>query len=470
MGRVKARAYSRTVSEYGDVNPILLGLFCLYIVTWFLQLSLRIPLLQQIRFEFTLAAVLAVTAISTNRLQPKGHTDLYLYTFLFLLAVSVQVPFSADVTYSWTVFLNRVLKFAFMTIFIIAYVRSPTALRWFLYALLLAWFKLGLEGFVGEITGSKVWQNQGIMRLHGSTGLYAHPNSFSGFGVGLLPFIYFLFPVANKWQKAFLLVLLAFACNIVLNTGSRTGYIAFLFFALYLFMQSSKKVRWLAAFVVVAIIALQAIPEQYIGRFKSIGGKEVEGNSKVVRIVILQDAAVIFAEHPFGVGVSAFPAVREKRFGRFQDTHNLYMEVLTNLGIQGFIVWLLFIIALFRSFHRTLGLVAKQLSAMKRGPIPDPKRTPQYQQHIRDLELMRAVLLAAQAYVAIRLVFGFFGMDLYEIYWWFALGIALAIHNQSQVALRITAKFVQIEEEWVTRPRSGIRKQMRDLFSRGRIS
>ena len=47
-----------------------------------------------------------------------------------------------------------------------------------------------------------VWFNQGIPRLHGPVGQLGHPNSFSGFAVGTLPFILYLYPLLKKhWQK-----------------------------------------------------------------------------------------------------------------------------------------------------------------------------------------------------------------------------------------------------------------------------
>jgi O-antigen ligase len=300
---------------------------------------------------------------------------------------------------------------------------------------------MGLEGFIGQITGSKVWENQGIMRLHGATNLYLHPNSFSGFALGTVPFIYYLLPVANKWQKLFLVVLMVFALNIILNTGSRTGYIGFLAFLFLIFWRAQHKFKVAIGLAIVATVVVPFIPEQYIGRFESIAGKEKEGNSKAVRIEILEDAATIFVEHPFGIGVSAFPTVREQRFGRTQDTHNLYLEVLTNLGVQGFIVWALMVAAIFRSTRRITKGIDEQLTRLS-GVPPDAVAGGALSEHISNLKLIRAILSAVSAYVFLRLIVGFFGMDLYEIYWWFALGLVLAMHNMSQVAARITDGFV----------------------------
>src|SRR5690606_31919493 len=100
----------------------------------------------------------------------------------------------------------------------------------------LAWFKIASEGFIGWGTGSMLWENQGIQRLHGSTMMFRHPNSYSGFAVGCLSFGFFLISaVKSKLLKFFFLVLLAFSLVIIVTTGSRTGYVAVALGSLFLF-------------------------------------------------------------------------------------------------------------------------------------------------------------------------------------------------------------------------------------------
>jgi putative inorganic carbon (hco3(-)) transporter len=421
---------------YDKIHIIILGVFAAYIVTWFLQLGSRMPALGAIRFEALLAVALLGLAMVTRR-QKMSSSGLAGFVVAFFLALVVEIPFSYNVEYSWLVFVDRVVKFAFLAFFIVVFVRSPLALKLFLFALILAWLKIGQEEWIGRVTGSLVWQNQGVMRLNGTTGMFSHPTSLSGLGLGMIPFIYYLFPIANKWGKGVLLLLLLFSLNIILYTGARTGYVGLILFAVYIFWRSQHKLKFTVAAVLICAVAIPNIPDQYIARFQSITGQEAEGHSKLKRLEILQDAAVIFAEHPFGVGVSAFMTVREQRFGRFQDTHNLYMEILTNLGIQGFIVWVALIVAIFRRTARLTREFTAQLTAMRdRAKEHSTDRT--MIRHCADLKLMLAMVNAVTAYLVIRLIVGFFGMDLYEIYWWLVLGLVVALHNLNQVATRIT--------------------------------
>ena len=187
-------------------------------------------------------------------------------------------------------------------------------------------------------------------------------------------------------------------------------------------------------------------------RFSTIfGGQEKEGRSKDKRLEILADSFVVFVENPMGVGVAAFPEARNKRFRRRQDTHNLYMEVLTNIGIQGFVVWVGMIYVLISrllSLRRRFDGLRNTVSALQeRYAMVDDKVT----SHINDLNLFSAVTKAILAYAVLRLVLGLFGHDFYEIYWWIAIGGCLALNKLYFVAEKKTkALTVQVERMGLT--------------------
>jgi putative inorganic carbon (hco3(-)) transporter len=410
--------------NYPYISKILLFFFCGYVIAWYLQIGYRIQPLGAIRFEFIYAATLILIAFFFT---PRIDTDCPIipYVILYFIAIIVQVPFSSDFDMSFNIFIDRIVKFAFMAFFIVAFVRSPLHLKFFLAAFLLACLKMGQEGLIGRITGGLIWENQGVMRLHGSTPLYDHPNSFAGMALGTLPFIYYLWSHVNRYIKIILVAIAILSMNIVVYTGSRTGYVGLIVFLTFIFTKSKDKMKIFMALLLIIIICIPFVPSDYIERFESIfTGKEKEGSSTEARIEILRDAWQIFIEHPFGVGVAAFPKVRMETFGRSQDTHNLYLEIATNLGIQGLIVVLLFFYKML-SVLKTIRLSARRTIAKidALNNFKDNKAV------ISDLEFIESAALATSAFVIIRLTLGLFGMDLYEIYWWFALGMTIALHS-----------------------------------------
>jgi O-antigen ligase len=398
----------------------LVVLLACYVVIWYLQLGLRIPPLGAIRIEFLLAiSLILFTLPFLGKLDQKQNV-LVVPLVLFFVVVALQVPFSVTPAYSWEVFFNRVIKFSIMSYLIAIIVTSPYALRWLFIAFLFACAKMVQEGIVGVMTGGLVWENQGVMRLHGATPLYEHPNSFSGMALGCLVYCCAFLVIVKGWLRVGLLLLSAGCLVVILYTGSRTSYLGFVALIALIAMRSERRLLFSLFAIAFMVALLIAVPAEYFERFYSIFTlKEAEGESALTRIQILQDAWFIFLQHPFGVGVAAFPVVRMEYFDRFQDTHNLYLEVLTNLGIQGGLMFGYLIYRLLqqlsltiRRFGRCIELATSNLSL---------------QRYLAQLKFARAVAVATFNFVIIRLVLGLFGMDLYEIYWWFSVGLAIAL-------------------------------------------
>lgn len=436
------------IPEYPNVSTPVLLLFCSYVIIWYLQVGSRISFLGRIRIELIVACLLLPLALMTHsKSKTEMDSSLFPIIIVYFILLLMMTLFSYDFQTSWNVFFNRVVKFAFMSLFIVCFVKSPTGMRFFLVAFMLACMKMGQEGLVGQLTGSLVWQNQGVMRLHGSTELYRHPNSFAGMALGAIPFIMYFFPIVNKWLKGVLLAQLVLALNIILFTGSRTGWIGFIGICSVFFFRSKHKhkVKLFLLLIIGTILAMNYVPMEYQERFSSIyrsGTDSSEGalqggeGSKSARIQIMKDAVEIFIEHPFGVGVAAFPAIRTDRFGRSPDTHNLYLEIATNLGVQGLLLFAVLIFCLFRSLLKNRDELSQQVSVMDKKLLEESHTPPQKKlemKHYNDLKLIVATCDSVILFISLRLMLGIFGMDLYEIYWWFGLGLTIAINNMAKV-------------------------------------
>jgi len=428
--------------DYPEFKPLIALIFFGYIGAFFLQVGSRIDFFGAIRLEFLLAATLLILALVYDPKTQYPPSTVKILLFFYIFLVAIQVPLSVDVVFSWQVFVDRFLKFSAMAIFISKFVNNPNMLLVFLAAFLLSCFKMGQEGMLGKITGSMVWENQGIMRLHGSTAMYRHPNSFAGMALGTLPFLYYLFPLAGKYLKGFYLVMVVFAFNIVIFCGSRTAYVAFLVMFLLIFRNAKNKAKYFALSLIVATAGSFFMPVQYIERFESIfGGKEKSGHSGDARILISQQAVEVLIRNPLGVGVSAFPIVRMEYFDKKQDTYNLYLQVATNLGIQGLIIFLvLFGIVLKQLNGLRIKFEAQIISMEKVAPDKfEDEDLELYTDHIKDLRLYRAMASAVLTYLIVRLALGLFGHDLYEIYWWIVLGFLFSLEKLDFVAEKRTS-------------------------------
>ena len=198
--------------------------------------------------------------------------------------------------------------------------------------------------------------------------------------------------------------------------------------------------------IIIGLLSIPFIPKDYVERFQSIfSGQDKEGHSTELRKEILKDALQIFLDHPLGIGVAAVPAVRKAKYGRSQDTHNLYLEVATNLGIQGFIVFILFIYHMIKLLNGITRGAYKQLQDISKiieRKVEDSEEMHRIDMHLSDLKLIHAVSSAVVLFLVVRLALGFFGMDFYEIYWWFALGLTTALYHMQLTTQRKTQFFM----------------------------
>ncbi|MGB4875261.1 MAG: O-antigen ligase family protein [Candidatus Competibacter sp.] len=432
-------------------SHILFMLFLIYIVYWYLQGSFRFPILSTIRFEFLMGFVLSLFGVQTYFKNPnRKKSEIGLWLVMLFISMITMIFFSYVPEISFNLFIDRVIKFSLLGFFIAAFVTTPKRLALFICFYLFSFFKMGQEGLLGHITGSLVWENQGVLRLNGPTPNYSHPNSFSGMALGTLPFIFYFFSIVDRYFRLILLVQLLFSLNIIIFTGSRTGYVALVIGLLFFILKSSKPIKTFFTLLIVLLIAMPLIPSGYIERAETIfTQKDKEGNSTGTRKEILRDAWTVFLDNPLGVGVGAFPAVRQQRFGRTQDTHNLYLEIGTNLGIQGLIIFFGLIFALLRILSRLVKNLNTQSNLLE-GLLLDKPSTNislgDLQKHKRDLQIMRATCQSIYLFVILRLGLGLFGMDLYEIYWWFACGTAVAVWNINTVAQSRTVTLVQLSK------------------------
>jgi len=215
---------------------------------------------------------------------------------------------------------------------------------------------------------------------------------------------------------------------IVISSGSRTAYVALVAMLMSLVFYSRYRKRAFIGAMLFVVVAAPLVPDVYWERFNTIITQvDTEGASIDTRHQIIDDAVEIWIENPFGVGVGGFPVVRTETFSRSQDTHNLYLEVGTNLGIQGLIVFLGLVVSIMRSFGRTRRRAEDLISRLGGAETDSSDMGPESQ--IRDLMWVRAVAVSCLGFMVTRLTLGMFGHDLYEIYWWFSAGTAIALER-----------------------------------------
>jgi O-antigen ligase len=448
-----------TKTQYPTLSTPLIVLFNLLVVSWWLEIGLRVSFLAAIRFEFLLAATLSVIALVRHRSQPRsrtvartrsgeGNSDITRCIVIYLVVLTLSLPLSINFDLSWNAFFNRVAKLALLGALISQFVVSPTTLRYYLFALLMSFMKIGQEAFLGRITGSMVWENQGVPRLHGTSNtMFGDPNSLAGKTVSTVPFMWYLFPtVQRRWVKILIAVQLVFAINIIIFAASRTGYLTFIAAAILIVLFAKRgKAKLILLLIMAAFITVSYLPQEYQGRFmSSFTGQEAEGASSATRKALFFDSMGAFADNPLGIGLGCFPTYQAIRGRNAQETHNLYTQILAETGIQGFICFVALLYVVLRKALRTRRAFSRMMDDLE---LHLDKSRETLGPELRDAKLLFATTTALIVFVFVRLTLGFFGHDFLEIYWWFAAGLTMSLHNMRETAEKRCTELISQAKE-----------------------
>jgi O-antigen ligase len=194
-------------------------------------------------------------------------------------------------------------------------------------------------------------------------------------------------------------------------TASRSALLAFMgLIAVGIFHSKHRMLNSLIV-VIIMIVGWIILPQQYHDRYMRFSevGEDMNDVSSG-RIDIWISGIKMIPTNPItGVGAGAFAwACATGDFGppRFMQSHNLYIEIISSMGIIGVIAWLFFILTLFRKL-RWLTL-----------------RNHTSRSHWISL-YSRAFIVTLIA----LLISGVFGHNLYRYTWYMIAGLTLALSN-----------------------------------------
>jgi hypothetical protein len=260
-----------------------------------------------------------------DRLDAQQQVEDYLKVFIFYLIVVTTVDSEAD-----------------LRILVVAYLACV-----FLY--------LG-HSYREFLAGRHVYR-MGIPRMVGVDLTFNDPNSLAATVNYSLPLMYPAWSVIGSDRRGrwFLgaYLLLSLAC--LVNTGSRTGIVGMLF-AVAALVYRLRKRRYVKYLGIAALPLLWfAIPsdlqDRYLTLIDSSRGPANAQQSAEGRMIGFTDGVHIFEEHPLtGCG----PGVFGKASGKGFQSHNLYGQVLGELGLIGTVSFGFLVGVFFRS---TIGIL-----------------------------------------------------------------------------------------------------------------
>lgn len=339
-----------------------LNIYLLFAVSWFLHLGTRLPFLGLIRFDLLLVCVLTYMAFvgkrdaSVSKSEPSGDGISTDRVLRILIAYSIiTIPFVYWPGSVINTGIGNLIKAIVFYYFTVSFVRTEQDLKKLVFVFVTCQLVRILEPLYLHVTegywGDVAYMLRGteaLDRLSGAPSDVVNPNGLAFIICFVLPFLYLM--AGMSWKGYVGALLLAPACLYVLAlTGSRSGIVGLAVIVLGILAKSRRRVMWVIAVVVVAVVGFPLLSPNMQDRYLSIiGAGEKNAGTAEGRVTGVVDNFVAALHRPiFGHGLGTSREVNGNFIGNDQPAHNLYAEVAQELGFVGLVLF----IVLLNSIH-----------------------------------------------------------------------------------------------------------------------
>ncbi|WP_228143531.1 O-antigen ligase family protein [Marinobacter gudaonensis] len=193
------------------------------------------------------------------------------------------------------------------------------------------------------------------MRLSGAPSDVVNPNGLGFILVTAIPFLhYLLWPSGIKGRILYLILMPCLLYALIL-TSSRGAFLALLVVAFMIWKASSRKVLLLALGLLVGMAGWSIMEPQQKDRYLSIVGMSQTSNAASAegRLRGMLNEFQVGMNRPVvghGIGTTG-EAKYNLGYGR-QAAHNLYAQLLIETGVIGFVLFLRFLVKIYKQFRR----------------------------------------------------------------------------------------------------------------------
>ena len=289
---------------------------CLFLLLWFLKSFLREPKLDFADFLVLLILLLQISAALTGYGRAIDALAVALLASVWFFARRFWSERNAKIF----AFFSSVSLLIVSAIGVGQYVFGVAELRW-----------VDASRF-GDI-GGRV------------TSIFSNPNILAVYLVLYFPLsLWATFsPKNNVRMRVFYAISAAFGGVCILLTWSRGAWLALLLEVFLFLLFHSSKTRFCLRFSPLLLLAVPLLPNNVKGRLYSIG--DLGESSIRYRLQTWQGTWQMLAAHPFGIGVgerawrAIYPRFAVSGTGTVMHAHNVFLQVATELGFVGLIVF-----------------------------------------------------------------------------------------------------------------------------------
>jgi len=381
-------------------------LFLAFMCSWFLHVPARYPALGAIRVDLVLLGVIvlliAITRDDTTR-DDLANQSTYLLVLLFVYAI-VTLPFVEWPGSVLRAGLPQFVKAAVFFFFTASLATSPRKLKWLLIVFLACeTFRVFeplylhvTDGYWGDTASMADWER--LDRLSGAPLDVINPNGLAFIVLTIVPFLHYVTAGSFFGRGIYLMTLPGLLYALIL-TGSRSGLVGLAAIGALIWIQSRHKVAMAVVFMALVAVTLPRLPDDLADRYLSIFSSDTRNAATAEGRLRAwgSDFSVAMRRPLFGHGLGTSREANANFANTDKPSHNLYTEILQEIGACGFVIFVWWIYVLLRGLWR----VRKQIGGAADLP-----------------PLVERLVPALQVWIGMNILFSFasYGLSGYEWY------------------------------------------------------
>lgn len=330
-----------------------------YIVgTYFPLIFTFAPILGKLKIVLLAGVVLLISLItkqhkSTNATAYKNPIFYCWVVFLFLMMAGIFGSFDRGRTLE---LIEINLKYFLVFLVMIKIVDTPERFQKVLFTFTLCGIGMGMSAIYNYLFGTSGHElsTGGFRAVALESGVFGDPNDLALLLNTALPFAAYFF--LTKGKKIFpLMGVLIIAVGVIL-THSRAGFLGLCMTGLtFIFLFGKTKKKYIFLFLSLAILLWSFAPDSYKERIGTITDWEVDAETGKTgtRLDAWKIGIVEGLKYPIlGVGAGSSVYVMGKTANDWHDMHNTFIQVFLDIGVPGFIAYLLLFVMPYKQFKK----------------------------------------------------------------------------------------------------------------------
>lgn len=337
------------------VSSFTFFLFIVYQLFFFLNIPARVPGIGIFRPTVLLFLIISfLLLLQREKIVYKFNNPIFKAFTAFLIMLVLTLPFvtypGSVVKVNFQIFIKAVVFLYFSALILDTEKRLKIALLVYVGCQV---FRV-LEPLYLNLTtgywGSSTYLGGGefASRLGGAPSDIINPNELGFVIVTAIPFLHYFLMPRGLWIKLLYFSLLVLMLYALILTMSRGAFLALLVVGWFILKESKGKILLIAIACVGVIAALSVMNDSQRERYLSLVSSDTSQSATAEGRLngIINEFKLGFERPVFGFGLGTTAEAKFNTWGRAKASHNMYGEILIEVGFVGLFIFMRFIFAI----------------------------------------------------------------------------------------------------------------------------